>query len=141
MVRVKVERETRTFDPRMTDGWQLAFQWCRYVNQDDGSRSHGYRFIWIRDGKLQPSRGQARLPSLEVIKKLVERAESEGWGDYDGNEIDTPDHVRQEDATRQAVRAAAARGGLRWNGAKPAGIGGVRARGLAVSETIIEDRR
>ena len=141
MVRVNVEREARTFDPKMTDGWELAFQWCRYVDQDDGSCRHGYRFIWRRHDKLQPARGQARLPSLGLIRELIETAESEGWGHYDGDKIDTPDHIRQTNVTRQVVRAAAARGGLQWNGAKPAGVRGVRARGRAVSDTIVEERR
>lgn len=140
MVRVKVEHEVRAFDPQATDGWQLAFQWCRYVNQDDGSLDHGYRFIWVRHGKLQPARGQARLPSLNLIRELIAKAEAEGWGDHDGNQIDTPDQTRQEQATRKAVRAAARRGRLRWNGGKPTGLRGVSIRGGPISDTIIEDR-
>ena len=69
------------------------------------------------------------------------RVKDEGWGDHDGNRIDTPDHVQQANATRQAVLAAAARGVLQWNGGKPAGLRGVRLRGRPISQTVIEDRR
>ena len=138
MVRVKVEHEVRTFDPLSPDGWQLAFQWCRYVNREDGSLAHGYRFIWVRHGK--PARSQARLPSIKLIRELIAKAEAEGWGDQDGSRIDTPDQARQEHATRQAVRAAARRGDMHWNGGKPTGLRGVRIRGGPISDTIIEDR-
>lgn len=42
---------------------------------------------------------------------------------------------------RQAVQALAHHGKLQWNGTKPAGLKGVRVRGNAVAETVIEDRR
>jgi len=80
------------------------------------------------------------LPSLKLIRELIAKAEAEGWGDLDGDRIDTPDQARQEHAARQAVRAAARRGGLRWNGRKPTGLRGVRIRGGPISDTIIEDR-
>jgi hypothetical protein len=68
-------------------GWRLYFQWCRYLH-DDGEIEFGYRFIWRRpDGKLQPARGQARIPSIAQAKALMDRAKSEGWGDYDGDEL------------------------------------------------------
>lgn len=143
MVRFKAEHEVKAHDPERTGtGWQLAFQWGVYVNQDDGSRSHGYRFIWRQpDGKLQPARGQARLLSLSLIRELLAEAESEGWGGFDAGRIDAPDRVRRTDATRRAVQALAARGALHWNGGRPAGITGVPVRGRPVSETIIRDRR
>lgn len=136
-----MEQEVKTHGPQVTDGWQLAFQWCRYVNQDDGTGRHGYRFIWYRNGKMQPTRGQARIPSIGLATKLIDLAKSEGWGDHDGDRIDAPDHARQANATRQEVLAAAARGVLQWNGGKPAGLRGVRLRGRPISETVIEDRR
>lgn len=123
MARFMMEREVKTeFDPLKSDGWQLAFQWGWYVDQINGSRA-GYRFIWLRDGKLQPTRGQARLPSIRLIKELIRQAESAGWGDLDGDRIEAPDHVRQASA------------------AKPAGLRGVWVRGGPVSDTVIEDRR
>ena len=48
--------------------------------------------------------------------------------------------VEPASPARQAVRAAARRGALRWNGGKPTGIPGVRIRGGPISDTIIEDR-
>jgi hypothetical protein len=45
----------------------------------------GYRFIWRRpDSSLQAARGQARIPSIEVARGLMQRAEEEGWGQYEG---------------------------------------------------------
>lgn len=71
------------------EGWVLLFQWCRYVYDKDTAQ-HGYRFIWRRPqsegGSLQAARGQARIPSLDVARKLMEQAKEEGWGDYDGDE-------------------------------------------------------
>jgi hypothetical protein len=68
--------------------WQLELQWCRYCH-DDGEMEHGYRFIWLRpDGSLQAARGQARIPSLSRANALIQKATSEGWGDYDGDLID-----------------------------------------------------
>lgn len=60
--------------------WKLCFQWCIY-QYGDGSSHKGYRFIWRRpDGRLQPARGQARLPSIADIEKLTEMARVAGWG-------------------------------------------------------------
>ena len=102
----------------------------------------GYRFIWYRpDGSLQAARGQARLPSIRLIKELTKRAESEGWGTYDAEEVDAPDRMKQANAARHAVKTLAARGVLQWNGGKPTGCKGVRVKRHAVSETVIEGRR
>ncbi len=58
----------------------LCFQWCQYI-YEDGTSEHGYRFIWRREnGHLQPARGQARIPRIEVIEKLVAQAKRDGWG-------------------------------------------------------------
>jgi hypothetical protein len=65
-------------------GWKLCFQWCRYI-YDNGSLEQGYRFIWRRpDGSLQAARGQARIPSIKMAKKLMAKAEAEGWGRNQG---------------------------------------------------------
>lgn len=122
MARFMKEEEVKM---KTSDRWELAFQWGWYVDQINGSRA-GYRFIWLRDGKLQPTRGQARLPSIRLIKALIRQAKDAGWGDLDGDRIEAPeapDHVRQASA------------------AKPAGLRGVRVRGGPVSDTVIEDRR
>lgn len=61
-------------------GWELCFQRCRYV-YDEGTLKEGYRFIWrTPEGKLQPARGQARLPSVTLAKRFMDRAIEEGWG-------------------------------------------------------------
>ena len=40
----------------------------------------GYRFIWRRpNGRLQPARGQAIIPSARILRALLLRAEEEGW--------------------------------------------------------------
>lgn len=79
--RVQVLREV-TMDP--PGDWQLHLQWARYV-YDDGRIEHGYRFIYRReDGSLQGARGQARIPSLDVARKLMDMANTEGWGDEEG---------------------------------------------------------
>ena len=142
MVRVKVIEEVRTADPKESGKWELAFQWCRYIDQDDGSSYHGYRFIWYRpNGSLQAARGQARLPSIRLIRELTERAESEGWGSYDAYLVDAPDRAKQANADRHAVKTLAARDVLQWSGGKPTGLKGVRVKRHAVSETVIEGRR
>ena len=68
-------------------GWRLWLQWCEYRYSDAPSQM-GYRFIWRRpNGSLQPGRGQARLPSLTEIEKLLAKARAAGWGhNTDGEE-------------------------------------------------------
>ena len=64
------------------NAWNLCFQWCLYV-YEGGTSENGYRFIWRRPGgSLQPARGQARIPSINVLERLVNVAKEEGWGDY-----------------------------------------------------------
>jgi hypothetical protein len=60
--------------------WDLCFQWCQYIHENEPSE-FGYRFIWRHPGgKLQPARGQARIPSLKVLKMLMGKLEAAGWG-------------------------------------------------------------
>lgn len=67
---------------KMQSDWELHFQYCNYV-YEDGSNQNGYRFIWKRpDGTLQPARGQARIPSIDIALSLIAEAMSEGWGNY-----------------------------------------------------------
>lgn len=77
MARVEIINET-TLDKK--GDWQLFLQWCRY-HYDEERPQDGYRFIWRRpDGRLQPARGQARIPSIKTAMRLFKKAESEGWG-------------------------------------------------------------
>jgi len=97
MARVHVVNETTLdTDPGAND-WTLWFQWCRYL-YDDGSMQHGYRFIWKRPqsegGSLQAARGQARIPSVAILKELVKKAEDSGWGAYDADALDSGVTVR-----------------------------------------------
>ena len=67
---------------RDVDKGHLCFQHCLY-HYDNGVCDEGYRFIWRRPDdaeSLQAARGQAILPSVEVITKLISLAEENGWG-------------------------------------------------------------
>lgn len=69
--------------------YSLNLQWCRY-NYDDGGSETGYRWIWTRpvNGRgnrdLMPTRGQARIPTFEDMRRLMAKAEAEGWGGHVG---------------------------------------------------------
>jgi hypothetical protein len=94
MARVRVFNETTYPDPADDSEWMLCFQWCRYLYDEDGMEDeNGYRFIWKRPkkegGSLQAARGQARIPSIAVIEKLIAKAKEEGWGGYDADEQST----------------------------------------------------
>ena len=79
--RVQVLEEVFT---EMEGGWSLCLQWCRYV-YDNGTLEQGYRYIWRRPNhSLQAARGQARSPSISVMKDLISRAEAAGWGSHEG---------------------------------------------------------
>jgi hypothetical protein len=81
-MRVQVIKEAKS--SVKPNSWQLCFQWCLYV-YDNGTSQNGYRFIWRQpDGKLQPARGQARIPSINHALTLINEAKETGWGDYDG---------------------------------------------------------
>lgn len=77
MSNITVHREVRLGEEGQ---WQLCFQWCTYVHEDDSPNEDGYRFIWRRpDGSLQAARGQARIPSAADILALLHLAAREGW--------------------------------------------------------------
>ena len=62
------------------DGDYLCLQHVIYPYENQNNKE-GYRFIWkTSDGKMQPSRGQARIPSLSIALELISLALSEGWG-------------------------------------------------------------
>ncbi len=81
---VKIINEART---NRAGEWNLCFQWCRYIHAEEEDEM-GYRFIWRHpDEKLQPARGQARIPSLKDLEYLVGIAKAEGWGGNDGGSL------------------------------------------------------
>ena len=85
MANARVEILHETMQKTCDEGWALCFQQCKY-HYDNGQIQAGYRFIWRRpDGTLQAARGQARIPSVAVMLKLVSTAMSEGWGCLDGD--------------------------------------------------------
>ncbi len=59
--------------------WKLCFQWVEYRYKNKANQ-RGYRFIWENpDGNLKPYRGQARIPSAEILFDLLGKASKEGW--------------------------------------------------------------
>ena len=61
-------------------GHELCFQKCSYIYDDGSETEEGFRFIWKDpQGNLLPQRGQARIPSLDDLRKLVDQAIKEGW--------------------------------------------------------------
>jgi hypothetical protein len=85
MARVYVLKEVRSGHP---GDRQLCFQWCRY-EADDGTQ-YGYRFIWRTESEsLQAARGQARIPSIGQGRALMDQALNAGWGDRDGDAMQT----------------------------------------------------
>lgn len=65
------------------DGWKLCFQYCLW--HMPGGTENGYRFIWRKEGRLKPQRGQARIPSLKIATDLMQKAKDEGWGEHVGD--------------------------------------------------------
>lgn len=53
-------------------------------HMDNGEIHTGYRFIYEYNGRLQPYRGQTRIPSRNHTERLWEQAELEGWADLNG---------------------------------------------------------
>jgi hypothetical protein len=61
-----------------TVGAQLGLQWCQYPFPSGAQ--YGYRFIWRDDqGRLQPDRGQAIIPTAALMFELIQKATAEGW--------------------------------------------------------------
>ena len=86
MANARVEILHETTQKTSDEGWTLCFQQCKY-HYDSGETQEGYRFIWRRpNGTLQAARGQARIPSVAVMLKLISAAMSEGWGCLDGDD-------------------------------------------------------
>lgn len=76
MAWVKIQEEVST---GLINDWNLCFQKCTY-NYDDGNSEDGYRFIWRKpNGNLQAARGQARIPSCQILCRLLDEAREAGW--------------------------------------------------------------
>ncbi|WP_010424300.1 hypothetical protein [Anaerophaga thermohalophila] len=74
--RVEILNEVST---EKKEDWNLCFQNCIY-QYDNGIKQSGFRFIWRRpNGKLQPARGQARIPDKKLLFSLLEKAKEQGW--------------------------------------------------------------
>ena len=89
MARVQVLRETSSHGSTQgSSTW--ALQWCRYMH-DNGQIQYGYRLVSKRasfdESAPEQSHGQPRIPSIDVIERVIRQARSEGWGDYDAERI------------------------------------------------------
>lgn len=88
MANVTVRNEV--FHEHRGTGWRLCYQRVLY-DYGDGYTETGYRYIWRRPpnavGKrtLQGARGQARLPSAWIQRKLLAEADAAGWGRHDAD--------------------------------------------------------
>jgi hypothetical protein len=104
MARVQVINETTLDTDATPDEWTLWFQWCRYL-YDNGEMDYGYRFIWRRPksegGSLQAARGQARIPSAEILIGLQIKADREGWYEFWSH---IPDRVAGESGQARQIR-------------------------------------
>jgi hypothetical protein len=56
---------------------ELCFQRCTYL-YDNGTKDDGLRFIYRREGRLIAHRGQARIPSKQILLSLIDKAEKAG---------------------------------------------------------------
>jgi len=85
MARAKIKNEVKLSEIEKEpfdweSNWDLCLQLVLYV-YDDQEEEYGYRFIYRKPGgNLQPARGGARIPSLEVAEKLIQEARNRGWG-------------------------------------------------------------
>jgi hypothetical protein len=77
---------------------KLMLQWCRYI-MDSGELCYGFRFVWHRDGRLEAARGQARLPSLEIARALINDALADGWGEFVGADAGSSENTSADGGT------------------------------------------
>ena len=45
----------------------------------DSYEEKGFRFIWSRNWRKLPHKGQARIPDSETLFELLNKAKKEGW--------------------------------------------------------------
>ena len=61
-------------------GWKICLQYGAF---DDYMTQPGYGFIWkAPDDVTQAYRGQSKIPSISVVRLLIENADREGWEKY-----------------------------------------------------------
>ena len=60
-----------------TERTKIHFQKVVYCTDD--YEEDGFRFIWSRDGRLLPHKGQARIPNERILYSLLEKAMADGW--------------------------------------------------------------
>ncbi|HET8888080.1 MAG TPA: hypothetical protein VFQ41_04185 [Candidatus Angelobacter sp.] len=80
MAHFEMEHEVGTGN--RPEDYNLYFQWgTYYYDEPDHDPEQGYRFIWRKppEGKLQPARGQARIPNAETLFELLRKATEAGW--------------------------------------------------------------
>ena len=64
-----------------------------------------------------------------------------------GEEVIVTDHGREValvvpiSKERQAIKSLMDSGKAKWSGGKPAGLKGIKVKGKAISNTVLEDRR
>jgi hypothetical protein len=59
--------------------WQLFFQRFTYYMTDGRGELPGLRFMWRKDGKLQTTRGRARIHDAKQLVDLLQEATEHGW--------------------------------------------------------------
>jgi hypothetical protein len=52
-----------------------------------GRRNTATVSMWRSARGLNADRGQARIPSVEIMQGLIARARKEGWADFDGDAL------------------------------------------------------
>lgn len=75
--RVEIHHEVEDGDPGT---WRLCFHQVTYHYDDGSDDEDGFRFIWRRpDNSLQAARGQARIPDMDALNRLLDLARAGGW--------------------------------------------------------------
>lgn len=116
--RVEVLNEVTTVDPSPQGTWELALQWCRYVNDEAGSTCYGFRFIWRdREGNLRSAARQGRLHSLNLVRDVLRKAKAAGWGDHDDVNAACDGRQRTTDASGTPTGEVPPQGALALVGA------------------------
>ena len=83
---IEKDAEGREYEVRrrFPSGYELCLQYGHLVYDDDTLGDSSYRFIYRRPphGHLLPVLGQSQIPSLEVVRELMQMASDRGWGEF-----------------------------------------------------------